>query len=250
ILWLDRRFPGRPLLGIKHRRNYDRTLAVHTVTIRGSDRKNRLITIYDVSRSNEQLLHIDNAPYSFSIDTRENRFAGDAYMNVENQHKLLRISERGRLTCVDLMQSNSDSHPTTSVASSQYLPCDSPEMRPDLGPLGAREFSRTNLRPAYEQLFPSVVDIDNQEEKNAEALYDLLGHLPSFWQRDDLPIEQILTTYDILFRAGEEPSNPSRADILTETVFNSARGYRTLLQGRLPIQTLIDGAAWSSNITP
>ncbi|KAJ3796954.1 hypothetical protein GGU11DRAFT_745670 [Lentinula aff. detonsa] len=256
ILWLDRRFPGRPLLGIKHRRNYDRTLAVHTVTIRGShhllmtSRKNRLITIYDVSRSNEQLLHIDNAPYSFSIDTRESRFAGDAYMNVENQHKLFRISERGRLTCVDLMQSDSDSNPTTSVASSQYLPCDSPEMRPDLGPLGAREFSRTNLRPAYEQLFPSVVDIDNQEEKNAEALYDLLDHLPSFWQRDDLPIEQILTTYDILFRAGEEPSNPSRADILTETVFNSARGYRTLLQGRLPIQTLIDGAAWSSNITP
>ncbi|KAJ3993910.1 hypothetical protein F5050DRAFT_1904426 [Lentinula boryana] len=258
ILWLDRRFPGRPLLGIKHRRNYDRTLAVHTVTIRGShhllmtSRKNRLITIYDVSRSNEQLLHIDNAPYSFSIDTRESRFAGDAYMNVENQHKLFRISERGRLTCVDLMQSNSDSNPTTSVASSQYSPCDSPEMLPDLGPLGAREFSQTNLRPAYEQLFPSVVDIDNQEEKNAEALYDLLDHLPSFWQRDDLPIEQILTTlrYDILFRAGEEPSNPSRADILTETVFNSARGYRTLLQGRLPIQTLIEGAAWSSNIAP
>ncbi|KAJ3725838.1 hypothetical protein C8R42DRAFT_419083 [Lentinula raphanica] len=253
ILWLDRRFPGKPLLGIKHRRNHDRTLAAHGVTIRGhphylmTSRKNRLVTVYDVSRSTEQLLHANNPPYSFSVDTRENRFSGDACVSVRNHHKLFRLTERGSIVCADLMQSDGD-ETAASVAALEYLPRDTPDMRPNLGHVGAQEFSRTNLRPAYEQIFPSVSDNVVQEEANAEAFHDLIDHLPSFWQQQDSPIEEILTAYDIIFRAGEEPSTSSRADILTETVFNSTRGYRTLLQGRLPIQTLIDGASWSFNI--
>ncbi|GAW01172.1 mitochondrial carrier [Lentinula edodes] len=256
ILWLDRRFAGKPLLGIKHGRNYDRTLALRTVIIRGihhslmTSRKNKLITVYDVSRSTEQLLHADNAPYSFSVNTRENRFSGDAYVNMGDQYKMFRISERGRLTCVDLKQSGNDI--TSSFAATQFFPSrtnDIPAMRPDLGPAGAREFSQTNLRPAYEQLFPSIVSIDTQEEKNSEAVYDLLEQLPSFWQQDT-PIEQVLTTYDILFRTGDEPGHTSRADFLTETVFNSTRGYRILLQDRLPVQSLMDGASWYSDIAP
>ncbi|KAJ3814970.1 hypothetical protein F5876DRAFT_31763 [Lentinula aff. lateritia] len=258
ILWLDRRFAGKPLLGIKHGRNYDRTLALRTMIIRGihhsvmTSRKNKLITVYDVSRSTEQLLHADNAPYSFSVNTRENRFSGDAYVNMGDQYKMFRISERGRLTCVDLKQSGNDITSTSSFAATQFFPSetnDNPAMRPDLGPVGAREFSQTNLRHAYEQLFPSIVFIDIQEEENSEAVYDLLEQLPSFWQQDT-PIEQVLTTYDILFQTGDEPGHTSRADFLTETVFNSARGYRILLQDRLPIQSLMDGASWYSNIAP
>ncbi|KAJ3895659.1 hypothetical protein GG344DRAFT_38361 [Lentinula edodes] len=256
ILWLDRRFAGKPLLGIKHGRNYDRTLALRTVIIRGihhslmTSRKNKLITVYDVSRSTEQLLHADNAPYSFSVNTRENRFSGDAYVNMGDQYKMFRISERGRLTCVDLKQSGNDI--TSSFAATQFFPSETnviPAMRPHFGAVGAREFSQTNLRPAYEQLFPSIVSIDTQEEENSEAVYDLLEQLPSFWQQDT-PIEQVLTTYDILFRTGDEPGHTSRADFLTETVFNSARGYRILLQDRLPVQSLMDGASWYSDIAP
>ncbi|KAJ4487849.1 hypothetical protein J3R30DRAFT_3400509 [Lentinula aciculospora] len=237
ILWLDRRFPGKPLLGITHRRKYDRTLALHAVTIHGT----------------EQLLHIDSPPYSFSIDTGESRSCGDAYVNIRNQYKMLRISERGRLSCADLKQNDNDNDTIPSFAPTQYLPSESnqtPDIPPDLGPVGAREYSKTNLRPAYKQLFPSVVDVDTQEEKDAEAVYDLLEQLPSFWQKEDTSIEQVLTAYDILFRAGEEPGNPSRADFLTETVFNSTRGYRILLQGRLPTQSLADGASWYSDIAP
>ncbi|KAJ4475232.1 hypothetical protein C8J55DRAFT_562217 [Lentinula edodes] len=256
ILWLDRRCAGKPLLGIKHGRNYDRTLALRTVIIRGihhslmTSRKNKLITVYDVSRSTEQLLHADNAPYSFSVNTRESRFSGDAYVNMGDQYKMFRISERGRLTYVDLKQTGNDI--TSSFAATQFLPSetkDIPVLRPDLGPVGAREFSQTNLRPAYEQLFSSLVSVDTQEEKNAEVVYDLLEQIPSFWQQDT-PIEQVLTTYDILFRTGDEPGHTSRADFLTETVFNSTRGYRILLQDRLPIHSLMDGASWYSDIAP
>ncbi|KAJ3766614.1 mitochondrial carrier domain-containing protein [Lentinula raphanica] len=221
ILWLDRRFPGKPLLGIKHRRNHDRTLAAHSVTIRGhphylmTSRKNRLVTVYDVSRSTEQLLHANNPPYSFSVDTRESRFSGDACVSVRNHHKLFRLTERGTIVCADLMQNDGD-ETAASVAALEYLPRDTPDMRPNLGHVGAQEFSRTNLRPAYEQIFPSVIDNVVQEEANAEAFHDLIDHLPSFWQQQDSPIEEILTA--------------------------------TLLQGRLPIQTLIDGASWSFNI--
>lgn len=30
ILWIDKRFPGKPLLGYRHGRNRDRTLRTHT----------------------------------------------------------------------------------------------------------------------------------------------------------------------------------------------------------------------------
>ena len=40
-------------------------------------------------------------------------------------------------------------------------------------------------------------------------------------------------SYDIAFRAGDEPEHASRADFLTGSIINSSRGYRALKQGRL-----------------
>ncbi|KIK57712.1 hypothetical protein GYMLUDRAFT_203313 [Collybiopsis luxurians FD-317 M1] len=254
VLWLDRRFPGKALFGIKHRRNYDRTLAVHTLELHDyrhslvTSRKNKLVTVYDVSRSADHLLHMGDMPYSFSFDVPETQSSGDAFVNSGDNFTMFRISERGRISCIQLAQRDSPNI-TDGVRTLPVRP-DFQENRRETGLLEAREFSETNLRPAYERIFPRIGDINAQEEANAEAVYDLLGDLPSFWQRLDTPIEQVLTTYDILFRAGEEPKHPSRADFLSQSIFNSARGYRILSQGHLPIEDLEKGASWHLNIAP
>jgi hypothetical protein len=54
----------------------------------------------------------------------------------------------------------------------------------------------------------------------------------------------------VLFRAGTEPNEASRADFLTEGVMNSTRGYRALMQDRLSAEPLKKDVAWHHNITP
>ncbi|KAF5347883.1 hypothetical protein D9757_013420 [Collybiopsis confluens] len=254
ILWIDRRFPSRALLGVTHRRNHDRTLAVHTMTMMHdsqyclvTSRKNNLVTVYDVSRSEDQLLHMNNMPYSFSLDMQEDRFSGDAFLGLGDQSAMFRITERGRVSCVNLTQTGIRDV-LGGVHTSPMEVSASREKRREMAPLEAREFSETNMRPAYEQLFPSVNVINAQEEEDAEDVYDLLEELPAFWQKLDAPVEQVLTTYDILFRSGDAPKHRSRADFLSQSIFNSTRGYRIVSQGRFPVEEVRKGASWHSSI--
>ena len=56
----------------------------------------------------------------------------------------------------------------------------------------------------------------------------------------------LLFSYDIAFRAGDEPEHPSRADFLTGSIINSAIGYRALKQGRLSADVI--KAPWHRSI--
>lgn len=55
--------------------------------------------------------------------------------------------------------------------------------------------------------------------------------------------------YDAVLRAGDEPTQTSRADFLTECVINSTRGYRVLVQGRFSPNVLAKGSSWHKNLT-
>ena len=73
IYWFDERYPSKPVLGIKHYRDFDRTLEARTVLLRGgaevesrpitflTSRKTGLVSVYDVSRGEDDLVHM-NAP--------------------------------------------------------------------------------------------------------------------------------------------------------------------------------------------
>lgn len=56
--------------------------------------------------------------------------------------------------------------------------------------------------------------------------------------------------YDIAFRSSEEPIDKSRADFLTRCSINSKRGYRALLQSRLPLQQLAKQVPWTFRLAP
>lgn len=57
-------------------------------------------------------------------------------------------------------------------------------------------------------------------------------------------------SFDVAFRSGNEPANPSRADFFTASSINSVRGYRALVQGRIPRDKLAKHAPWHHNWAP
>lgn len=57
-------------------------------------------------------------------------------------------------------------------------------------------------------------------------------------------------SFDVAFQSGREPSHPSRADFLTRSKLSSKRGYRALVQGRLPLDQVATGSAWHQDIRP
>ena len=73
IYWFDGRYPGKPVLGIKHYRDFDRTLEARTTLLRRSHEVDShpvtfltskitgLVSVYDVSRGEDDLVHM-NAP--------------------------------------------------------------------------------------------------------------------------------------------------------------------------------------------
>jgi hypothetical protein len=107
--------------------------------------------------------------------------------------------------------------------------------------------------PIYTHHYPDIFtkeSISAVEDQNADAVYDLVDHVPSFWHDADPPVDNILTGYDVVFRSGDEPKHSPRADFLTGSVINSQRGYRALAQGRLSSQSMGNGARWHRDIRP
>ncbi|THU87262.1 hypothetical protein K435DRAFT_679866 [Dendrothele bispora CBS 962.96] len=249
ILWMDRRFPGKPLLGFSHKRRWDRSLTTCTVTTsKGvhtllTSRKNSAITIYDVGRSQDGLVHSYGLPYTLSAGGEDIPFWGQAILQVpESVPSLFRLSQRGSIHRIDIVIDNMRIHDTEWSPEVHNLDKVSNTLKPDLGPLDRMECSEADLDSLYNE-------DATREEEAAEKTYELMEVIPSFWQRTDAIPEHVLTLYDVVFRSGQEPMSGSRADFLTESAFNSTRGYRALAQSRFPIKELKTKTVWCHNIS-
>ncbi|SJL00535.1 uncharacterized protein ARMOST_03848 [Armillaria ostoyae] len=267
LFWIDDRKPGKPILGYKHNRSFDRTLRTDTVAFRDTpltfltSRKNGLVQVYTVSRSSENgLIHANGLPYcltsatDFEDSLTGQLFAHHPYRGWDQSFSLLRLSRRGAIQMIELGHSEEIETLTPNFEWSndvKELDLNASTLRPDIGPLGSREYMEVDFSEMYHHLFVERTRQDEEhEEENAEDVYDLVDRLPLFWQDTNVPIEHMLTTYDIAFRAGEDPDGASRADFLTGSIINSTRGYRALQQGRLSPASLSKGSAWHRNIGP
>ncbi|KAI4525805.1 hypothetical protein K525DRAFT_289564 [Schizophyllum commune Loenen D] len=261
LLWLDSRFSTRPLLSYVHGRQYDPSLQLHTARIHGtplsflSSPHNGLVTVYDVSRADGDLIYVHTPPYALtSIPAQP--FVGQTLfrhpsLNDDNSTlSCIRMDARGRVTCNDLHLGDEGEGETsrTSVRWSDEvkgLASVAESAEPDSGPLGMQDKVEMNLRPAYDRVFRQYdEERRTAQEQDTESCYDLLDNVPNYWQQADEYPDHILTTNDILFRSGDEPKNPSRADFLTQSTINSLRGYRALVQDRIPLDSIRKGAKW------
>ncbi|KAH9077128.1 hypothetical protein EDB83DRAFT_2348347 [Lactarius deliciosus] len=247
LVWVDPRFHTRPVLAFKHDREYDRTLSSHVVSIRDvrltilSSRNNSFLSIYDVSGSNDGLVQSHTLPYTLS-----------GYGNNATT-SLLQLSSRGAIYQSALTE---ETQPPVEIEVSwstgvHRLSNDSRTQKPDVGRLGAREMQEIDFRQTYQRLF-SPLDAAQSiyPAENADAVYETLDAMPLFWKQASIADEHLLTIFDIAFRSGEEPAHASRADFLTQSTLSSRRGFRALTQGRVPRETLINGAGWHFNLEP
>ncbi|KAH9996898.1 hypothetical protein BJV77DRAFT_1065655 [Russula vinacea] len=237
LIWIDPRFHNTPVLAWKHEREYDRTLSSHAVDIEGmkltvlSSRNNSLLSVYDVSSNKTGLLQSDESNATTA--------------------SLVQLTNRGGIyqTALVLGQDKDTTpFPATvdvSWSSAVHLLATTCSVQPDIGKLGARAMQEVDLRQAYQRLF-SPLDATEAAypAENAGAVYQTLDMMPLFWQEASTAHEHLLTTFDIAFRSGEEPTHASRADFLTQSAMSSRRGFRALTQGRIPRELLIKDAAW------
>ncbi|KXN86913.1 hypothetical protein AN958_09508 [Leucoagaricus sp. SymC.cos] len=263
IIWLDPRYPGKPLLGYKHYRQFDRTLNISTFFIDGSpttllsSKRNGMLTIYNVSRHDDEFIRANDMPYGVLPSDSYRQFTGHAFLqHGSGSIAVFRADERAGVDCVLLQQTvdeNVQELQSLLVLEEsdtlKELRRKAENMKTDMDIFGDQEKALTNLYPAYDHVFRIHMEQQEKlEEEQAEDFYDTMDRLPAFWQTSDTPSEHMLTSCDIAFRTHEDSSNSSRSDFTTGSLINSARGFRAISQNKFPIQQLRKGAPWHLNI--
>ncbi|KAJ6516226.1 hypothetical protein C8R45DRAFT_889673 [Mycena sanguinolenta] len=280
VLWLDRRFALKPVLGFKHGRAFDRSLEARGVFVGDghrltalTSRRNGLMTVYDVARARSEhdsapLVHASPPPYCLStLPPRRARgiTKGAAFLRhpLESPRAPVgyyTLDDVGRITAfrlsysVDVTVDGEEDAPPSFVWSEDVrrLAAQAAYLREEETTSGARmeeEPTVVDMSDAYEHFFRRRELDDADEAAEAEALYDLVEKAPAFWQDLNEPVENVLTTYDVLLRSSDDPpARNTRADFLADTPVNSTRGYRALAQRRVDGEALGGSAPWARDI--
>ncbi|OSD08614.1 hypothetical protein PYCCODRAFT_1380319 [Trametes coccinea BRFM310] len=269
ILWIDERNSRRPLLAIKHGREFDTTLRSFTRTMISSpltfltSRRNSLVTVYDVSRASDNLVYMHEPPHALSpVLHPDGPHLGYAFYQqptlAGSKHlSIFQLSNRGSMSLLNLQRVHNDTAPETPTArrtrgdwseAVKKLGDEAEAARPDLGPVAGKAHIVVDLQYAYQKLFVDRKEPDLAAE--SEAVYDTLERVPSFWQDTDVPVEHGLTMFDIAMRSGPEPVDASRNDWFTGSALDCAAGHRALVQGQIPREQLVRSTPWHLDISP
>ncbi|KAF9218216.1 hypothetical protein BS17DRAFT_791905, partial [Gyrodon lividus] len=265
VIWLDDRFRRRPLMSFSHHRSFDRTLRVLTANLSNGplsllmSRCNDLVTVYDVNRGADGLIHSNSTPACLPRDGPTlASYNGHALIVPPSGSELmiLRLRQRGSIHRQDIRVLGPDEDELQDVQEDrathhwnddvQRLDRLANELQPDFGPVATRHHTEVDLRGAYQKIFATADD--GQEDDDEGAFDDMMVRLPDFWQETDGPGENMLTTFDVAFRTGEGIKPPSRADFLTGGSINSKRGFHSLMGDALPFRDLASRASWHYNI--
>ena len=235
IYWFDERYPGKPVLGIKHYRDFDRTLEARTALLQSgveadsqlvtflTSRKTGLVSVYDVSRREDDLVHMNASSHFLPCITPHGGLPIASWNLFQHPQMdpsrvdVLHLSSRGdinRLHAQLHLGFNGDIDPPASDWSHGFMWNDDVKELANSNldftgsdRLTARESSTMNLRPAYQGkslLFTMFGSIfvhplqalffpTTEEDENVDAMYDALDRLPSFWQNLDAPVDHIMT---------------------------------------------------------
>ncbi|KAG2157238.1 hypothetical protein DEU56DRAFT_845237 [Suillus clintonianus] len=260
LIWMDNRYPKKTLLSSKHNRAHDRSLNVKVVQLDSgpltflSSLKNGLVTIYDVSRGNDNLIHSHSVPTFLPHDGDMGAPDSESAFFVQPDRStllLLRLSGQGSFHCQDFAvchngidilprQTSGTSHDWS--ADVQKLAQRAKELQPQYGPLSARHFSEFNLRTAYQKIF--ITGNATEQTASEGGLAAMTDKSSQFWQRTENTDKAMLTLHDICL-CTDEPDEASRADFLAGGIINSNLGYKKFIHNKLPVQEIASGAAWS-----
>jgi hypothetical protein len=176
---MDKRYPNKPLLGSQHGRQYDRSLEARSVQLQPrkfhssfimsltkcligltllTSQNDVLVTVYDVSRSVGQLVHMNNLPYCLSPDEGAGTSCISSILVQHPQSSyenvfLVRLSDEGRLQYVNLAIPGLSKDSVVNTwwsADVEELDAQTHCLRPDVSPLGAQDFSEIDFHLPYD----------------------------------------------------------------------------------------------------
>ena len=185
IIWIDKRYPKRPLLGLKHSRNYDPSLRTETIQFDSrqscssrffvvekltqtkgpitflTSRRNSLITVYDASRLDKCHLSLHKPPYCLPLSTSQDKgnrrqlFFRHPYHNKDSSCTVFNMCDRGGIKCFGLSLSMRDGVDTQVEWSEDVnvLHNKVGSLQEDIGALGIRDRTEFNLSSAYERTY-------------------------------------------------------------------------------------------------
>ncbi|KAG8217857.1 hypothetical protein J3R82DRAFT_6023 [Butyriboletus roseoflavus] len=265
MIWLDDRFRRRPLLSFKHHRSFDRTLRVLTANLSGASlslltsRRNGFVTLYDVNRGSDDLLHCNSIPSCLPHNGPTfTAYDGHALVASPSDVELtfLRLCQRGSIHRQDIRVTRSDEdHPGSPQEGHvihqgdeyvQTLEKQADGLQVDFGPAGGRHYTEVNLRGAYEKIF--TIGDDTQEDIVRDAFRDTLARLPDVWQDTVETAENMLTTFDVISGIEDVNKDTSHTDFLAGGNIDSKQAFDALMGGHLAIQKLAGHAQWHYNI--
>ncbi|KIP12300.1 hypothetical protein PHLGIDRAFT_113776 [Phlebiopsis gigantea 11061_1 CR5-6] len=262
LTWIDPRFALRPVFGVKHTRAWDRTLRIHNLTLSDStltfltSAKNALITVYDVSAGKDGFRHLNSLPHVLpSTSPIGGMRVGQVIFRHPNDADtstavLLQMNDRGSIHRIDfgLREPGRITGRTHEWTQEVFdLERAMATSSTDVKAFDSMTYTEVDAEPIYQRIF--VADEQKPVIEDPAVFYDTLDAMPTFWRNLDSPVEQVLTTFDIAFRSGDEPSDPSRADFLTGSSLSSVRGYRALAQDRIPRDQISKPSPWHHNWT-
>jgi hypothetical protein len=126
-----------------------------------TSRHNGLVTVYDVSRSDNRLIRINTPPYCLSsLLGSDTSHVGKAFIRHPSDSRgseisLFRLDQRGSICRLDLDISHANEPVKLTSPGSEWsadakaLDSRAARLRPDIGPLGAQDFSEMDLSSTY-----------------------------------------------------------------------------------------------------
>ncbi|PPQ83788.1 hypothetical protein CVT24_007261 [Panaeolus cyanescens] len=232
IIWLDTRFPDRPLLTLAHGRQYDRTLRLMNVTLPNDrhlcvlhSRFNSMISVYDTTKSENQPLLMNDAPHFLPFETLYDKSISKAIVTHSYGQELLCLGEDGQLTQHALRLPPQDVAGVDVKSSGNTITM---EFNADkINQLSQRVYCEVDVSGT------SVLSAVRQAPlEDPEAICHASDEFPRYLQTKELPTEYMLTLYDIAFRSGSEPEQFSRSDFLASSTIKSDEGFQALLSGK------------------
>lgn len=181
IIWLDVRFPGKPLLAYAHGREFDGNLGTKQVNTSDdsselhprlfrlsklitefyhlaaftflTSRNNGLVTIYDVCQVDRGLIQFNQSPYALiSPQNVYEKHIGQQFIPKGDGFLLTRLSETGSITCHEIKPSNRDMEEELVVEKSKEIEqlevaASKVDIRED--PIGGQDFTQVDLSKVY-----------------------------------------------------------------------------------------------------
>ncbi|KAH0827044.1 hypothetical protein J3R83DRAFT_4727 [Lanmaoa asiatica] len=282
VIWLDDRFRRRPLLSFKHYRSFDRTLRVLTANLSGAtfslltSRRNGFVTLYDISRGSDGLLHSSSVPSCLPHDgPMFTAYDGHALVTLPSDVQLafLRLCQHGSIHRQDIRIARPDKDQPGSVQE-RHVTHQWDEDVQDTGEAGLVSGRLTSAQQEEDIIPKSVFMInaelfaaDNtQEDMERNAFEDILAQLPDVWQDTEETVENMLTTWDTYFLpypnvdtisferfdviSGIEDGNKhvTHANFFAGSNINSKQVLDAWMGGHVAIQKLAGLARWHYNI--